>query len=117
MPANDATADIPLESVVAHSPAGARRTNSGSSTAAENEQAAFAKETSMHEGQSSGVFHRGMHGRRKLVRTTSKDQAAGRSDGEEDVINRMGMIYRKVVNFSTITRYFIYILPLASTLR
>jgi len=115
MPSHDATTDIPLQSVVTHSPSGARRTNSGSSTIAENEQAAFAEESTMHKEQGNGMFHRRAHGRRKLVKVNSKGQPVGMPgyDAEEDVLNRMGRIYRKIVNFSTLTRYFIYVLPLA----
>ena len=34
-------------------------------------------------------------------------------DGEEDTLNRMGRIYNKILNFSIITRYFVYVSPLA----
>ncbi|KAH0085288.1 hypothetical protein KCU96_g10390, partial [Aureobasidium melanogenum] len=34
-------------------------------------------------------------------------------DGEEDTLNRMGRIYNKILNFSIVTRYFVYVSPLA----
>lgn len=34
-------------------------------------------------------------------------------DGEEDTLNRMGRIYNKILNFSIVTRYFVYVTPLA----
>lgn len=37
-------------------------------------------------------------------------------DGEEDTITAMGKFYTKFMNFSIITRYFIYVLPLGLAL-
>jgi len=33
-------------------------------------------------------------------------------DGEEDAITTMGKVYKKILNFSIITRYLVYVLPL-----
>jgi hypothetical protein len=37
----------------------------------------------------------------------------GRTDGDEGTLTRMGKIYQKIVNFSVVTRYFLYVLPIA----
>lgn len=34
-------------------------------------------------------------------------------DGEEEILTQMGKIYEKILNFSVVTRYFLYVLPLA----
>lgn len=34
-------------------------------------------------------------------------------DGEEDTLNRMGRLYKRVTDFSVVFRYFVYVTPLA----
>lgn len=34
-------------------------------------------------------------------------------DGEEDTVNTIGKMYKTIANFSVLTRYFLYVLPLA----
>ena len=96
MAANDATIDIPLETVVSHTPSHARTVQD---------------ETMTEKG---GLFHRGVHGRRRIQKLDSKASGADHTgDDGENTLNRMGKIYNKILNFSIVTRYFIYVLPLA----
>jgi hypothetical protein len=86
--------NIPLESVVTHT-----------SAAGANGEVREEKH---------GLFHRGERGRRRM-KVNSKGQPMGRvgADGEEDTMTKMGQIYAKIIGFSIITRYFLYVLPLA----
>lgn len=61
------------------------------------------------ESEKAGYFKRRAAGRRKAA----KDKKGTEGDGEEDALNRMGHIYNKILNFSIVTRYFLYVLPLA----
>jgi len=51
----------------------------------------------------------------RLRKIDSKGKTTGHVgyDGEEDTLNRMGQIYQRIKDFSIITRYFVYVLPLA----
>lgn len=101
--------EIPLQQVVSHG----STYRSGSSNTARNEQEAFANETPMTNEKLGGLFHRHTRGRRKLKKLDSKGQPIGRkgSDGEEDTITWMGKFYDKFTNFSIITRYSVYVVP------
>lgn len=108
MPANDATYDIPLDTVVSHSPIAriASRQNGGNRDASSEETAAE---------KSGGLFHRGLQGRR-LRKIDSKGQPRPFTPGEDEestTLNRMGRLYYKILHFSVITRYLIYVSPLA----
>ncbi|KAJ6262880.1 hypothetical protein Dda_1437 [Drechslerella dactyloides] len=48
-------------------------------------------------------------GKRRLI----KSGARGFNDGEEGTLTKLGQIYEKILNFSFITRWLIYIAPLA----
>ncbi|KAG6997504.1 mechanosensitive ion channel protein Msy2 [Physcia stellaris] len=63
------------------------------------------------ENEKAHYFKKRAAGRRKAA----KDNAGGRKgeDGEEDTLTQMGQIYNKILNFSIVTRYFLYVLPLA----
>lgn len=63
--------------------------------------------------EKGGLFHRGVHGRRRIQKLDSKASGADTGDDGENTLNRMGKIYNKILNFSIVTRYFIYVLPLA----
>lgn len=87
--------NIPLETVVSHTPSHARTVRE--------------EDTEKH-----GLFHRGARGRRQLKKLNSKNAALRPGDDEEGTtLTRMGKIYDKILNFSIVTRYFIYVLPLA----
>ncbi|KKK14050.1 hypothetical protein AOCH_002701 [Aspergillus ochraceoroseus] len=101
---NDVTIDIPLTSVSSRGQTGARNNNSEDVTAHTN--------TSEKAGlvslppSSHGFGHR----RRKII-----DEASGRAldDPEDGTVTRMGRIYQAVLNFSFVTRYMIYVAPVA----
>ena len=86
------TTDIPLQTVVSHTPS----------------QSPTSKE--MHSEKV------GINGRRRLAKIDSRTGAPvpERSRGsEETALNRMGRIYTKILDFSIVTRYMIYVAPVA----
>ncbi|KAL9631111.1 MAG: hypothetical protein Q9164_006068 [Protoblastenia rupestris] len=95
---NDATIDIPLAKV--ETKTGARRTSW------EKHQHPAAEQ---QINEKAGFYQRQVAGRRKAAKKTGHKGA----DGEEDTLNRMGMIYKKILDFSVVTRYFLYVLPVA----
>ena len=95
---NDATIDIPLGKVDTRT--GARRASW------EKHQQGPAN---LEINEKAGLYQRHVAGRRKAVGKTGHRG----SDGEEDTLTRMGYIYDKILNFSIVTRYFLYILPVA----
>lgn len=59
------------------------------------------------------MFHRG---RRRLVKVDSKTGAPlppRAHEEEKTALNRMGRIYTKILNYSIVTRYMIYVAPVA----
>jgi hypothetical protein len=83
--------DIPLQTVVSHTP-----------TSSNNEK-----------GEKTGMFQRG---RRRLAKVDSRTGAPlpPRGDHEEKTaLNHMGRIYTKILDYSIITRYMIYVAPIA----
>lgn len=97
---NDATISIPMSNV-SNGKTGARKTDpyTPATTGAPeqlNEKADF--------------YQRHVAGRRRKEAKTAKKN----SEGEEEIITQMGMIYNKILNFSVVTRYFLYVLPLAT---
>jgi len=85
--------DIPLQHVVSHTPS-------------------HQTHREVDDDNEKGMFTRG---RRRLQKVDSKGTAMpSLNDGEEKTaLNRMGKIYTKILNFSIITRYIIYVAPLA----
>lgn len=100
--------NIPLQQVVSH---GHTLDRTGSSTTARDEYAGDYKPEVQQE--KSGLFHRHTRGRRKLKKVSSKGAGTGVKgyDGEEDTITAMGRFYTKFMNFSIVTRYFVYVAP------
>lgn len=100
MAPNDVTVDIPLQSV---------HTNNS-----------YAQQSSYSQPQTSektGMFHRhGGRGRRKAKSRDAKAHAHGQDgiDDDEELLTSLGKIYDKIYNFSLVTRYFLYVFPLAS---
>ena len=99
---NDATIDIPLTQVQTNKSGGARKTDRdlpnpqvGSPSTMQNEKA--------------GYFKRHAAGRRKAA----KDKPHVGEDDEADTLTHMGRIYNRILEFSIVTRYFLYVLPLA----
>lgn len=102
---NDATIDIPLTTVP---------TKTGVRKSDNNDQNALGINTELSgqkNNEKAGLFHRPVAGRRKAA----KDSAANKSDDEEeDTLTHMGKVYHKILSFSIVTRYFLYVLPIAS---
>ncbi|KAI0006411.1 Mechanosensitive ion channel-domain-containing protein [Xylariaceae sp. FL0662B] len=101
---NPAENDIPLTQVRSNaSSTGARKpyqgTATGFSTDGQNEP---------EENEKRGFFHRG--------RRRAKNDGPNRSDtmgSEEASVNAMGRLYNKIIGASVITRYLVYIVPIA----
>lgn len=105
--------DIPLTNVPTASSTGARKQTQ---TAAD--MSATTTETSEKK---SGLFHRksknekeeaGIIGRRKAVKTLA-EEGRQNSWGDEMGLNAMGRLYYKIINFSSVTRYMVYVAPVA----
>lgn len=91
---------IPLEKVVSHaSTTGARRPSATPIPVPENENGEKQR------------FHRGMR-----KRGGSGSAAQNTTEEGDGVLTTMGRFYNAVLNFSVVTRYFIYVLPLALVL-
>ena len=95
---NDATIDIPLNPV----------TTNGSKKNLVTTQSA---EKNKYNEKSNTKKHR-FSGRRHLKDRDAKKTGHVGYDGEEDTITTMGRIYKKIADFSIVTRYFLYVLPL-----
>ena len=101
---NDATIDIPLTSVTTNT--GARKPNMFSSNGI-GRQSTFIEPKN---NEKAGIFHGEVAGRRKVAGKSGRRRG---DDGEEDTLTQMGRIYDKILDFSIVTRYFLYVLPLA----
>ncbi|WEW59797.1 hypothetical protein PRK78_005277 [Emydomyces testavorans] len=93
----DATIDIPLTTVPSQT--GARKTETGAGYTSHDE-------SSPTQHEKKHLFH----GRRRVAREGTDKQLQAPEDG---TITRMGKFYNKILNFSVVTRYFIYVSPLA----
>ncbi|KAI4125265.1 MAG: hypothetical protein LQ347_005430, partial [Umbilicaria vellea] len=99
---NDATIDIPLTTVV---------TNTGVRPVVQTESSAYGHQlTSSNPSQNekAAVYGKNVAGRRRVESNMRQGQ-----DGEEEILTQMGKIYERILNFSVVTRYFLYVLPLA----
>lgn len=98
---NDATISIPMSNV-SDNKTGARKVDSYTPnlTAAPEQQL----------NEKAGFYQRHVAGRRRTERKTGKKS----NGGEEEIVTQMGVIYNKILNFSVVTRYFLYVLPLAT---
>ncbi|KAI9878225.1 MAG: hypothetical protein M1830_001528 [Pleopsidium flavum] len=109
---NDATIDIPLTTVPSRGQTGARKAEDNLPTSGYNRNLTSSE---THSNEKAGLFHRHVAGRRRIKAKKAEGEATGREGygGEEDTLTQMGKIYNKILNFSIITRYFVYVLPLA----
>ena len=89
--------NIPLEKVVSHA----------STTGARRPSATPIPVPGIENGEKQG-FHRGMR-----KKGGSGSAAQNNADEGDSVLTTMGRFYNAVLNFSVVTRYFIYVLPLA----
>lgn len=100
---NDATIDIPLTAVTSHT--GGRKADNNTQPPGYG-----AQDPPPKDDEKAGLFRRRVAGRRKVVK---KSMGHTGDDGEEATLNQMGRLYDKILNFSVVTRYFVYVLPLA----
>ncbi|KAI1213677.1 Mechanosensitive ion channel-domain-containing protein [Annulohypoxylon truncatum] len=96
--------DIPLTQVRSNaSSTGARKPNQGTATG-------FSMESkNTEENEKRGFFHRGR-------RQAKKDSPSGENDNltsDEASLNAMGKLYNKIIGASVVTRYLVYIVPVA----
>lgn len=109
---NDATIDIPLTTVTTRGQTGARKADDTLSMSGDIFRPSASNQ---HLNEKAGLFHRHIGGRRRIKNKDSDGGVGSKGYGEEeDTLTRMGKIYNKVMNFSIITRYFVYVLPLAA---
>jgi small-conductance mechanosensitive channel len=105
---NDVTINIPLTSVSASAPTGARKADANVTSPSYQPSSDSPDQT---PNEKSGLFNRtetGLGRRRRL-----EQKGLPQKDEEDGTITSMGKIYNKILNFSVITRYFLYVLPLA----
>ena len=95
---NDATIDIPLTNVT--SKTGARKGDLGT----------YGGGPYLEKNEKAGLFRRAAAGRRRKAKEQNKGHSG---EDEEDALTEMGRLYNKILNFSVVTRYFLYVLPLA----
>ncbi|KAL4880693.1 hypothetical protein BJY04DRAFT_207892 [Aspergillus karnatakaensis] len=115
---NDVTIDIPLTSVTSRGQTGARN-NSMNAPASPSGGYSPGGATANHDGEKGGLTssppssHGFGHRRRKVI-----DEKTGRAvdDPEDGAVNRLGRFYQSVLNFSIVTRYILYVAPLAALL-
>lgn len=105
---HDVTIDIPLTDAPSRGQGQARKWGSGSNTATEGMD---------EKGHSHGHGH-GHHGpgrRRRHQDSDINDTTGKPTDSPEDgSLNRMGRIYQAIYNFSIVTRYMIYVIPIGA---
>ncbi|OJJ46590.1 hypothetical protein ASPZODRAFT_1977786 [Penicilliopsis zonata CBS 506.65] len=107
---NDVTIDIPLASISSRSQTGARKMNSAVSPSGYQPPTDFAG-TDMSEKAdlvADDVPGSGP-GRRRRVDSSGKSLV----EPEDGTVTRMGRFYRAFLNFSIVTRYMLYVAPIA----
>ena len=124
-------AGIPLEHVVTHHPSSDPYHNQYHSsspprlpTSKDGLKQEYAYETATAYGnngnagnaEKSGIFHRHRGKRRVLKRRSEGRDLRAMNGNDETAITRMGRLYQRILNFSIVTRYFIYVFPLGSCL-
>jgi hypothetical protein len=75
----------------------------------------FAPQQSFPRGEKAGFFNRAA-GRRKVEKTESGQLRRVNSDDEGTSLTAMGKLYDKIINFSPITRYLVYVVPVGFVL-
>lgn len=108
MPPRDQGASIPLEAVVSHAPNSAAAAPPSAPTAATSSSVV----NEAVNGEKSGLFSR-HHGRRKaVVGRKLEDSKSIAEDDSDTTLNQLGRFYNRILNFSIVVRYFLYVLPL-----
>lgn len=108
---NDATIDIPLNKVPSvPSKTGVRRSETYTPPRSQTRRPTYLQpQQSQIFNEKAAQTQRPVAGRRHTENKNGKKAA----DGEEDTLTHMGLVYNKILNFSIVTRYFLYVLPLA----
>ncbi|GAB7364549.1 hypothetical protein MBLNU230_g5356t1 [Neophaeotheca triangularis] len=109
MSRHDATIDIPLEQVPSNG-GGLRHEDSSAPLRPTTDETA--NDTPPQEGGKGG-FTRGHRKRYSAPGRPNHGRPKIGYDGEENTVHTMGRIYDKIKHFSIITRYFLYVWPLA----
>lgn len=109
---NDATIDIPLNKVPSvPSKTGVRRSDTYTPPRSQTRRPTY-----LQPQPQTQIFNEKAEPPKRPIagRRHTEDQRGKRGNyGEEDTLTHMGIIYTKILNFSVITRYFLYVLPLA----
>jgi len=104
----DHVVDIPLTPIVSHR---SKEEDFHTVSSTQVMRPSLQKEGAASLG-SANMFKTG--GRRRLNRASGGAESANRTvDGEQDALTSIGKFYETVLNFSFLTRYLIYVLPLA----
>lgn len=98
---NDVTIDIPLSKVPTSRSTGARKTNTNVEIGNEKSEMYNEKHTHSHFGRAGG--------RRKKL----EEQGKGASNPQDGTLTAMGRFYNKIYHASVITRYLLYVAPVA----
>jgi small-conductance mechanosensitive channel len=101
---NDATIDIPLVTVNSRGQAGLRKANTNDSFAS-----TYSPPTADTSNEKQHPLHKGPGGRRQKI----ERRGLATKDKEDGALTMAGKIYDKIFHFSVITRYFLYVAPLA----
>lgn len=99
---NAATIDIPLTTVIM---------DTGVRPVVRTESSAYGHQPTYFDpsqNEKAAFYGKNAAGRRRRENNMRQGQ-----DGEEEILTQMGKIYEKIFNFSVVTRYFLYVLPLA----
>ncbi|PBP18151.1 Mechanosensitive ion channel family protein [Diplocarpon rosae] len=111
MGAYDNEGDIPLTNVQTRSSStGARRKGEGLLSEGD-----MSNQPTPNDDEKKGLFHHGRIGRRKVKKANGSPVRVG-TDGEEITVTGVGRLYNKIVGFSVVTRYLVYVAPIAMLL-
>lgn len=105
---NDVTINIPMTSVPDHNPTGARKADANVTSATYKSSN---DSLNRSPNEKSPIFTRtesGLGRRRRM-----EQRGLAQKDEDDGTITSMGKIYSKILHFSVVTRYFLYVLPLA----
>ncbi|KKZ66696.1 hypothetical protein EMCG_07625 [[Emmonsia] crescens] len=108
MNSKDATVNIPLTNVPSRGQTGARKVDSNGSSSSYVPPTDLPPAENNNHNEKNGIFLHRKGGRRMLSSQGKPLEAA-----EDGTLTRMGKFYNAILNFSVITRYFIYVSPLA----
>lgn len=112
---NDVTIDIPLNTVPSQGHPGTRTTSHQSyfpPTGKYESSFGYSNGQTPAESQSDLIGGPGGPGPGRRRRHHTEAPANSGEEGEEGTVTTVGRFYQAVLNFSVVTRYFIYVLPL-----